>query len=164
MFKLLTWLAKACAILAGMLLTAITVLTCASVLGRDLLGKAIVGDFELVGVAAGAAVALFLPWCQVKRGNIIVDFFTQKASLAVNNGLDRLGALLMAMFMGVMAWRSSLGALNAWTTQSESQMMGFPEWITYAFIVPPLVLVAFIALVQAMSGFDRLGATAEDAT
>ena len=28
-------------------------------------------------------------------------------------------------------------------------MLGFPEWITYAAMVPPLVLTGVIALVQA---------------
>jgi hypothetical protein len=46
--------------------------------------------------AAGAAIALFLPWCQLRRGNIIVDFFTAKASDRTNAMLDRFGALLLA--------------------------------------------------------------------
>ena len=78
--KTLELLAKLCAIAAGVLLTVITLMTCVSVIGRNTIGKTIVGDFELTGAAAGAAIALFLPWCQMRRGNIIVDFFTAKAS------------------------------------------------------------------------------------
>ncbi len=63
-----------------MLLTFITLMTCVSLIGRNTTGATLVGDFELTGVAAGAAIALFLPWCQLRRGNIIVDFFTAKAS------------------------------------------------------------------------------------
>ena len=33
-------------------------------------------------------------------------------------------------------------------------MMGFPEWIVYTGIVPPLALTTLIALVQAIRGFD----------
>jgi TRAP-type C4-dicarboxylate transport system permease small subunit len=80
--KVLEFLAKLCAILAGVLLTVITLMTCASLIGRNTTGWTLVGDFELSGVAAGAAIALFLPWCQVRRGNIIVDFFTAKAGAA----------------------------------------------------------------------------------
>jgi hypothetical protein len=88
---------QACAMLAGVLLTVITLMTCASLIGRNTTGWTIVGDFELSGSAAGAAIALFMPWCQVRRGNIIVDFFTTKASRPPRNaGLDRLGALLLA--------------------------------------------------------------------
>ena len=53
---------------AGVLLTVITLMTCVSLIGRNTTGWTIVGDFELSGAAAGAAVALFLPWCQVRRG------------------------------------------------------------------------------------------------
>jgi hypothetical protein len=33
-------------------------------------------------------------------------------------------------------------------------MIGFPEWIIYAAMVPPLLLCAVIGLVQAWRGFD----------
>ncbi len=151
--RILETLAKACAVAAGLLLTVITLMTVASVVGRNTTGWTIVGDFELSGSAAGAAIALFLPWCQVRRGNIIVDFFTTKASPATQERLDRLGALLLAAVMALMAWRSTIGGLNAWKSQSGSMMLGFPEWIVYCGIVPPLVLTALIALVQALRGF-----------
>ncbi|NDG56075.1 MAG: TRAP transporter small permease, partial [Betaproteobacteria bacterium] len=67
--KALSRVARLCAIVAGMLLTAITLMTCLSVIGRETLGKPITGDFELSGVAAGAAIALFMPLCQLRRGN-----------------------------------------------------------------------------------------------
>lgn len=72
--RALVLLAKISAVLAGILLTFITVMTCASIVGRELFGSAITGDFELSGAATGAAIAMFMPWCQAKRGNIIVDF------------------------------------------------------------------------------------------
>jgi len=151
--KLLGRLAGLCAILAGVLLTGITLMTCLSVLGRNTTGDTLVGDFELTGVAAGAAIALFLPWCQYRRGNIIVDFFTTRASGATVALLDRLGALLLALAMGLLAWRTVLGGLSAWSTQSATMMMGFPEWVVYGFMVPPLVLTALIGLWQAVQGF-----------
>ena len=151
--NLLEQLAKLCAILAGLLLTAITLMTCVSLIGRNTVGWTIVGDFELSGAAAGAAIALFLPWCQIKRGNIIVDFFTAKASAATNEKLDRLGALLFALALALMAWRTGMGALSAFKSQSGTMMIGFPEWIIYAAMLPPLALCVAIGLVQAIRGF-----------
>ena len=148
--KLLELLAKACAVAAGCLLTVITLMTCASLIGRNTTGWTIVGDFELSGSAAGAAIALFMPWCQVRRGNIIVDFFTTRASAAARDRLDRAGALLYALAMALMAWRSAVGGLNAWRSQAGSMMLGFPEWIVYCGIVPPLVLCAAIGLAQSL--------------
>jgi len=151
--NLLEKLAKLCAVLAGVLLTAITLMTCVSLIGRNTTGWTLVGDFELSGSAAGAAIALFLPWCQLRRGNIIVDFFTSNASARTNAGLDRLGALLLALSMLLLAWRTTLGGLNAYNTHSGTMMLGFPEWVVYLCIVPPLALTALIALWQALRGF-----------
>jgi TRAP-type C4-dicarboxylate transport system permease small subunit len=153
-YKLLGKLAGFCAILAGVLLTVITLMTCLSVLGRNTTGTTLVGDFELTGVAAGAAIALFLPWCQLRRGNIIVDFFTSRTSDRTNAALDRIGALVLGLCMALLAWRTVLGGLSAWSTQSATMMLGFPEWIVYTLMVPPLVLAALIGLCQGLLGFE----------
>ncbi len=146
-------LAKACALLAGLLLTGVTLMTCASLIGRNTTGWTLIGDFELTGVAAGAAIALFLPLGQLRRANIIVDFFTQRARPATRAALDRIGAALLALAMALLAWRAAVGGLSAWETQSETMMLGFPEWPVYAAIVPALALTGVIAAVQALRGF-----------
>ena len=151
--RVLETLAKACAVLAGVLLTGITLMTCVSLIGRNTTGWTLVGDFELTGVATGAAIALFMPWCQLRRGNIIVDFFTAKASERTNANLDRFGALLLAFAFAMLAWRTTLGGWNAWATHSESQMLGVPQWIVYAAMVPPFILTTVIGLWQAAVGF-----------
>jgi TRAP-type C4-dicarboxylate transport system permease small subunit len=116
--RILEKLAQASAILAGLLMTFITVMTCVSLIGRNTTGTTLAGDFELTGVAAGAAIALFMPWCQLRRGNIIVDFFTAKVSDRINAALDRFGALLLGLVFAVLAWRTAVGGLNAWSSQS----------------------------------------------
>ena len=153
--KTLETLAKLCAVLAGVLLTVITLMTCVSLIGRNTSGWTIVGDFELSGAAAGAAIALFMPWCQMQRGNIIVDFFTARASTRTNAALDRFGALLYALALGLMAWRSIIGGLNAWSSKSSTMMIGFPEWVIYIGMVPPLLLCTAIGLAQAWHGADE---------
>src|SRR5690606_266819 len=93
--KLLSLLARSSAILAGVLLTVITLITCISLIGRNTTGNTLVGDYELTAFTAGAAIALFLPWCQLKGENIIVDFFTSRASVRTTMWMDRLGAFLL---------------------------------------------------------------------
>ena len=123
-----------------MLLTVITLMTCVSLIGRNTIGLAPwSGDFELTGVAAGAAIALFMPWCQLRRGNIIVDFFTAKASDADQCRCSTASAPCC------WAWSSRcwpgarpLGGLNAYDSQSGTMMLGFPEWVVYVGMVPPL--------------------------
>lgn len=153
--KILQNLAKLCAIVAGVLLTAITLMTCISLIGRNTTGATLVGDFELTGVAAGAAIALFMPYCQLQRGNIIVDFFTARLHHDTNSKLDRFGALLLAILFAVLAWRTTLGGLNSWSTHSETQILGFPEWTVYVAMVPPFVLTAAIGIHQGLFGFRQ---------
>jgi TRAP-type C4-dicarboxylate transport system permease small subunit len=156
--KILEQLAKFCAIAAGVLLTLITLSTCLNIIGRETIGRTAPGDFELVGVAAGAAIALFMPWCQFTKNNIIVDFFTAKCTDTTNAKLDRFGSLLMALLFTVLAWRTSLGGFSSWNTHTTTMMMGFPEWIVYALMVPPFILTAVIAFAQTFTTTPSKGA------
>ena len=60
----------------------------------------------------------------------------------------------LAGAMALLAWRATLGGLNAYNTQSGTMMIGFPEWIVYAAMVPPLALTSLIGLAQAVRGFE----------
>lgn len=153
--RILESLANLCAVLAGVLLTGITLLTCGNLIARNTTGDSMAGAFELTAMAAGAAIALFMPLCQVRQGNIIVDFFTAKLSEAANSRLDRLGALVLALVFMLLAWRTTLGGLNVFENHSETQIMGFPEWVVYAAMVPPFALTSLIGLYQTFFGFDR---------
>lgn len=151
-WKLLEQLAKLCAILAGVLLTGMTLMTCGNLIARNATDSSMAGAFELTGVAAGAAIALFMPLCQVRQGNIIVDFFTAKLKETVNDKLDRLGAFLLATVFVFLAWRTALGGINVFQAHSETQIMGFPEWVVYAAMVPPFALTGLIAIYQTVFG------------
>ena len=153
--KPLDTLARLCAVLAGVLLTAITLMTCVSLIGRNTTGWTIVGDIELSASAVGAAIALFLPWCQLRRGNLVVDFVTSGTAPATQERFDRFGALLLGAVMALMTWRTAVGGWSAWKTQAGSMMLGFPEWVVYAVMVPALALTTLIALVQALRGFGK---------
>lgn len=152
MTKILERLAKGAALLAGLLMVVIALLTCVSLLGRNTVGVTLAGDFELTGMAAGAAIALFLPWCQLRRGHIIVGFFTARAGERTSARLDRFGALVLGAMVAMLAWRSAVGGLNALRSQSGTMMLNFPEWIVYAF----MVLAAVIAAVQFAHGFPEV--------
>jgi TRAP-type C4-dicarboxylate transport system permease small subunit len=143
-------LARASAVLGGVLLALIALLTCASVVGRNWLGASLMGDFELTGVLCAVAVAHFLPWCQLSRGNIIVDFFTAHAPERTNLALDRLGALLLALVMGLLTWRTGVGGLQAWNNHASSMLLGFPDWLVAFGMLPALLLTSLVALGQAL--------------
>lgn len=147
-------LAKLSALLAGALVSLMVAITVVSILGRETIGRTMTGDFELVGLATGAAVGLFMPLCQYHRNNIVVDFFTAKAPPRFNAALDRIGAFLLALTCALLAWRAALGGLSSWQSNTTTTLLGVPEWWAYAPMVPGFGLTAVIGLKQALFGFD----------
>ena len=73
-------LANVLAIFGGILSCAMAAVVTVSVGGRYLLSAPINGDYDIVGILCGCAIFAFLPYCQLNRGNVLADFFTQKAS------------------------------------------------------------------------------------
>ena len=110
--KFLELIARVCSALGGLVMVAIMIMTCYSLIGRNFLDHPLIGDFELTAIGCGVAIGLFMPICQLHRENIIVDFFTARMPESVNDKLDRLGFLLMALtgFSAPMARSISLGA------------------------------------------------------
>jgi TRAP-type C4-dicarboxylate transport system permease small subunit len=153
--NLLERTARLCSILGGLVMTGLMLMTCYSLIGRNFFDSALIGDFELTGVGAGAAIALFMPLCQLKRENIIVDFFTAKCSPSTNHVLDRMGDVFMTVIFGLLSWRCALGAINAKETMGASMLLGFPDWIVFTSMCIPFGITALIALMQALSQIDH---------
>jgi TRAP-type C4-dicarboxylate transport system permease small subunit len=150
----LKFLANVCAILAGSLLTLITLVTCANLILRNTTGDSMAGAFEITAMATGAAVSLFMPLAQMRQGHIIVDFFTAGLSEKANANLDRFGALVLACVFGLMAWRTTIGGISSYNAGSQTMLMGIPEWIEYLAMTPPFALTCIIGLRQALIGFN----------
>jgi TRAP-type C4-dicarboxylate transport system permease small subunit len=153
--RILQSLSHLCAILAGLLLTIITLITCGNLILRNTTGDSMAGAFEMTAMATGAAIALFMPLAQIRQGHIIVDFFTANVSDATNAALDKLGALVLALVFMLLAWRTTLGGLSAFHANSQTMLLGFPEWIVYACMVPPFALSALVGLHQSVFGFEN---------
>jgi TRAP-type C4-dicarboxylate transport system permease small subunit len=143
-------LARAFAFAGGVVLVAMTGMSVVSIAGRTVLSRPLAGDFELVQVGCAVAVAAFLPYCQLRRGNIIVDFFTVRAGPRVQAALDALGALLLAAVMALLAWRTAAGMLTVKAAGEITMIVGFPVWLGYAAIVPSLALTALVGLATAL--------------
>ena len=150
MSRALDVLARAFAFAGGVVLVAMTGMSVVSIAGRTVLSRPLAGDFELVQMGCAVAVAAFLPYCQLRRGNIIVDFFTVRSSPRVQAVLDALGALLLAAVMALLAWRTAEGMLTVKAAGEITMIVGFPVWLGYAAIVPSLALTALVGLATAL--------------
>jgi TRAP-type C4-dicarboxylate transport system permease small subunit len=120
-----------------------------SVTSRALTTRPIQGDVELVQFAIALAISLSLPWCQWRRANIIVDFFTQKLAPAASRRLDAVGCVLVAVMCGLLAWRTAVAAVAVKDGGETTMVLSLPMWWVYAALAPGLALTALIALVQA---------------
>ena len=98
MDALLRRLATVFAILGSAVALATGLMTLASVVGRAALSAPIPGDVELTQFGIALAISLGLPWCQLKRANIIVDFFTQRLSPRRLQGLDGIRTVVRESF------------------------------------------------------------------
>jgi len=153
--RALSRLALWCALAGCACACLVALLTVLSIAGRTLLKQPIPGDVELSQFGIALCIALCLPWCQLQRANIIVDFFTQKAGPRTLRALDGVGSLLLALMVGLLAWRSGVGALAVYEAQETTMILGLPMWVSYAALAPGLALTAVIALVQAFGGVEE---------
>jgi TRAP-type C4-dicarboxylate transport system permease small subunit len=145
--------AKAFAFAGGAVMVAMLCMSVASITGRAVYGRPVQGDFELVQLGCAVGIAAFLPWCQWRRGNIIVDFFTTALPPRARAALDGIGALLLALVMALVAWRATEGALSVYASGERAMISRYPQWIGYAAIVPSLALTALVGFYTAWQSF-----------
>ena len=162
MRRILEGLSVALALVGGLILAAVALLTTASILGRWLFATPILGDIELVQTGCAMMIALALPYCQLKRAHIIVDFFTQGARPGLRAGLDAFGSIALGVVCLLLAWRAAIGVGDMRENGETTMILGFPFWMTYLVMVPGLALSGLVALFVAWEQWSegRRGAAA----
>ena len=138
------------AMLGGVLLMLIALMTVASVIGRAGFGKPVPGDIEITQYAIAVAISAFLPYCLFSGGNLIVDFFTAKAKQRTRRMLDAIGAMTLAFAMGLFAWRTVVGMFSVKAAGETSMVISVPLWWTYAGMAPCFALATLAALALAV--------------
>ena len=152
-----------CAVVGGAVLIAMAMMTVVSVIGRTFFNSPILGDVELVQLGLAVCVATFLPYTQFRSANIIVDFFTTRASARSQRWMDGLGCLLYAGMTALIAWRVYAGGVMSQENQEASMLMNLPLWIPYMLMVPGLVLCTLVGLYQAVIYWTQPAAAEGDA-
>jgi TRAP-type C4-dicarboxylate transport system permease small subunit len=145
----LTAATEVLALAGGVLMLVVACLVTLSVLMRWLLGDGISGDFELVQIATALGAFAFLPLCQARRGNVIVDSFTARLSEPARQRLDALWDLTYAALIAIIAWRLVLGALDAFASQTTSMVLGIPQGYAIAACA---IMGAFLTVVAVVTG------------
>lgn len=155
----LTALARIFAAVGGLCLTAAALFTVGAVLSAAA-GAPVLGDTEIVELLAGAAVASFMPYCQMLSGHVAITVFTDRAPAALKRLFDAGAAVLFAALIVILVWRMTLGGIDAFNRGRISMFLELPQWWGYAVALPPAFLWAAAAIFVAV---ERIVVGAPDA-
>ena len=127
----------AIAVIGGLITLVVTALTVVSVVGRGVFNDPLLGDSEVVEVGIALAIFSFLPYCQMRGANVIVDFFTMAASTRMRACLDMIMNAVFLACVAVLTWRLAVGGLAAFRNGDNSMFLRIPLWWGYlaGFIV-----------------------------
>jgi TRAP-type C4-dicarboxylate transport system permease small subunit len=132
------------AIFGGLLSCVMALLVTVSVTGRYLFNAPVPGDYDIVGIICGCAIFAFLPYCQITRSNVIVDFFTAGARPLVRTSLDAAGTALYLAVAVMFTWRLYYGALELRQSREVIAAFNFFRWWTMPFDVFCMVVLILV--------------------
>ena len=142
--RVLYLVSKWMAVFGGVILFILAILTTISVFGRKFFDTPVQGDFELVAIGTGVAVFACLPYCQLMRDNVLVDFFMNNAPTRAKTIAD-IGANLIFLAIGLMlTWRMIYGAIDMHDVNEVSMTIGFPRWTTFPISI---VFMSFLVII-----------------
>ena len=144
------------AIAGSVVMAGLVIMVTASVIGRSLFNAPVYGDFELVSMGTALSVSLFLPYCHLRRGNVIVDLFLANAPRSVRAACDIFSGLLLAAIMVLLTWRSVLGGMDMGAHHDVTMILGLPVWVIFPPLVFSLGLLAICCLYTAWQDLAEL--------
>lgn len=173
MHGFMTSLARFMAVLGGLVLTALILMICASVLGRALntllhsgpavalLGDfvrtlldtgvgPILGDFELVEAGVAFAIFAFIPFCQITGGHATVDIFTSGLSVQANRFIQMIVDIVFAAVLILIAVQLYEGMLSKIQYRETTFMLRFPIWWAYAASLSAAAVSALVGVYVAI--------------
>jgi TRAP-type C4-dicarboxylate transport system permease small subunit len=147
--------ANVLAVFGGVLSCIMAALVTVSVAGRYLFSLPVPGDYDIVGILCGCAIFAFLPYCQLHRGNVLADFFTQRAPERVKAGLDASGNLIFLIAIAMFTWRLYYGLLEMRQSGEQIAMFAFYRWWTIPFDIFCMIVLLcaiFYTLLEDIAG------------
>ncbi len=143
MIGILVWIIRTWALLGGLVLLGVVIMTTYSAAAGFLVAKPFPGDFELTEMGVAIAAFSFLPYCQLTFANVSADIFTARAGPRLITVFCRLGSLIALLFAGLLFWRMMEGMKDYQTYLEVTAILQIPLW--YAFI-PALISLALLGV------------------
>lgn len=170
-------LARVTALIGGLVLCLLVVLTTVSVVGRGLntlghsgllpegLGDALIasgvgpvtGDFELVEAGIAFAIFSFLPFCQLHGGHATVDIFTQGLPVKANRWIMAFWEVVLTLVIWLITVRLFAGLMGKYGNGETTFLLQFPVWWAYTGAFSAAVVASVVA---AYCAFGRVATAA----
>lgn len=191
MYRFFDRLSRLFALLGGLVLLALIILTCLSIAGRSVNGilhgdwvqsvapqlasrllslgvGPINGDFELVEAGMAFAIFAFLPLCQLNSAHASVDIFTSALPLRANRMLGTIIEIVFAAILVLIAWQLYEGMQSKRSSGQTTLLLEYPIWWSYAASLVAASVAALVAvsvacmrLIETVSGHPILPVTVE---
>lgn len=137
--------------LGGAAIFAVSLTVTASVIGRNLGLGGIRGDFEATEIVATTAASLFLPLCQLKRGHVVVDLFTNGLPMRNRLQLEGLWTAVFGLFWASVAVWLCLGLIEVKGYGDRTMLLGLPVWWLHLPAIFGTGLSALVAFETALA-------------
>lgn len=160
------------AYVGGLVLLALVILTCLSVIGRSLNGLMhgdfmqsflpgfadwviaigvgpINGDYELVEAGMAFAIFAFLPLCHIHLAHASVDIFTAMLPAGLVRFLVWISEVVFALVLILIAYQLFLGLTDKFNSGETTLLLEFPIWWAYALSLVGGILAALAGVYMA---------------
>lgn len=183
MRRFIHMIANQMAMLGGVVLSCLILLTCLSVLGRGLntalhgfigdFAPAIAsnlldmgvgpinGDFELVEAGMAFAIFAFLPYCQLINGHAVVDVFSSYWPRRVQELAQAVTEVVFAAVLLLLTYQLFEGMLSKRAYGETTFLLQFPVWWAYALTLVAAVVATVVAIYVACVSVGRLATNKE---
>ena len=173
--KPIRWLAQTSAMLGGIVLLLVMIMTVISVAGMSLhkLGRylkktyemeigpllavgPIPGETELIEVGMAFIIFAFMPIVTLNRGHASVEILTNAFSATINRLIDLAADLLLLAAAGYLGYRHYLGMLDKYGNGETTWILQFPLWWGYGGAMFGAVVFVIICTFCVLRSFNHL--------
>ena len=144
--RVLYRLAAALAILGSAVVGVMAIMIAVNVIGRAVFATSISGIVDLIELGTSTAVFAVLPYCQLMRENVVVDFIMSKTPTRAKTACDAFGSLLYLALGVVLTWRMILGGFDLYKYNETFTTIGFPRWLSFPYATVCMILLVVVTV------------------
>ncbi len=138
----------ASAILAGVVLFGLMLLTAADVGSRYFLNAPLNGVVDLTRFSVLIMTFLGFAYCGFRGANVVIELLFNQLGPRVQTGLKRLANALGCLLFSVIAWRSVVQSVDVREFNETSQLLTIPYWPFYVLLAFGAALFAWVLLLR----------------